>query len=377
MLATDLVLLVLVCSYARSLTLTAVTAAVAVLTWRACGLYQHRIALSVLDDLPQLAVGVLVGVAPGVAVALVVPTGMVGGTAALTVASSMLVVVAAGRMVSYGVILRLRRQGKVAYPTLLIGAGPGAASLVKRIETHPESGLHIVGTIASQAGRTTGPPILGGPADLSAIVRAQHVTNVVIGYGGISAPDLVDVLRTADRANLEIHVVPRLFELSTRRGSDDHIWGLPLVRLRAPADRRLAWRAKRGFDVLGASLALLLMAPVIADRGGDGPALARAGHLLHPDQDRPARAAVRAHEVPFHEPVLDGRTARVERAHRGAGPGRRPHPPLLPRRAPPAAQRAARRHEPGGTPPRAPGVRRQVRRPLPVVRPPAPDDGRA
>ena len=262
--AADLVLLAAVCSYARSLTLTAVTAAIAALTWRALGLYSHRIALSVLDDLPQLAVGVLVGTAPGVAVALVVPTGPVGGTAVLTAAATILGAVAVGRILSYGVILWLRRRGRVAYPTLLVGAGPGVRSLVQRIETHPESGLRIVGTIANEPGRADGVPSLGGTADLADVVRVRHVTNVVIGYGGISAPDLVDVLRTADRANLEIHVVPRLFELSTRRGSDDHIWGLPLVRLRAPADRRLAWRAKRGFDLLGASVAIALAAPLMA-----------------------------------------------------------------------------------------------------------------
>ena len=261
--AVDLILLVGLCLVATSLTLTAVTAAGAVLTWRARGLYTHRIALSVLDDLPELAIGVLVGLAPGVAAALVVPTGLVGGTGALRVAASVLGVVALGRLVSYGIILRLRRRGQITYPTLLIGVGPAAQSLLQRIETHPESGLHIVGTLADQGGVATGLPLLGGAADLSDVVGEQHVSNIVVGYGGISSSDLVDVLRTADRANLEIHVVPRLFELSTRRGSDDHIWGLPLVRLREPANRRLTWRAKRTFDFVSAALALLLVSPVL------------------------------------------------------------------------------------------------------------------
>ena len=260
----DLVLLVGVCLVATSLTLTAVTAAVAVLTWRARGLYTHRIALSVLDDLPELAIGVLVGLAPGVAAALLVPTGQVGGTGALRVAASVLGVVALGRLVSYGLVLRLRRRGLITYPTLLIGVGPAAKSLLQRIETHPESGLHIVGTLADQGGLGTGLPLLGGASDLSAVVGEWHVSNIVVGYGGISSSDLVHVLRTADRANLEIHVVPRLFELSTRRGSDDHIWGLPLVRLREPANRRLTWRAKRTFDFVGAALGLLLVSPVLA-----------------------------------------------------------------------------------------------------------------
>ena len=261
--AVDFALLGTLCLFATSLTLTAFTAAGAVLTWRARGLYTHRIALSVLDDLPELTIGVLVGLAPGVAAALLVPTGLVGGTGVLRVAAAMLAVVALGRLVSYGVILRLRRQGQITYPTLLIGVGPGAKSLLQRIETHPESGLHVVGTLADQGAAGTGLELLGGAHDLATVVGERHVSNIVVGYGGISSCDLVDVLRTADRANLDIHVVPRLFELSTRRGSDDHIWGLPLVRLREPANRRLSWRAKHTFDFVGAALAIILVSPVL------------------------------------------------------------------------------------------------------------------
>jgi exopolysaccharide biosynthesis polyprenyl glycosylphosphotransferase len=262
--AVDLSLLLVLCLFATSLTLTAVTAVGAVLTWRARGLYTHRIGLSVLDDLPELTIGVLVGLAPGVAAALLIPTSPVGGTAVLRVAGSVLAVVALGRLVSYGTIIWLRRRGQITYPTLLIGVGPAAKSLLQRIQTHPESGLRVVGTLADQGGTAPELPLLGGASDLPAVVGSWNVSNIVIGYGGISSSDLVDVIRSADRANLEIHVVPRLFELATRRGSDDHIWGLPLVRLRQPAHRRLAWRAKRTFDFVAAALALLLMSPVIA-----------------------------------------------------------------------------------------------------------------
>ena len=311
LLVTDLVALVALCSVARSLTLTAVTSAVAVATWRARGLYSHRISLSVLDDLPELGVGVLVGLAPGLAAALMVPTGLVGATAALQVATAVLGAVALGRFASYGVILRLRARGAVSYPTVLITSGGAADSLVDRIATHPESGLRIVGTIANQGGRTRGLPLLGPSADLSAIVREQHISNVVIGYGGISSGDLVDVLRRADWANLEIHVVPRLFELSTRRGTDDHIWGLPLVRLRAPARRVMARRTKRAFDLVGATLALVLTAPLDARRGVGRPVLAGPEHHLHADQDRCARAPVRADEVPLHRLRHRRRSGRV------------------------------------------------------------------
>ena len=299
------------CLVATSLTLTAVTAAVAVLTWRARGLYTHRIALSVLDDLPELAIGVLVGLAPGVAAALLVPTGQVGGTGALRVAASVLGVVALGRLVSYGLVLRLRRRGLITYPTLLIGVG--SSGEVAAPTDRDASGVRPPHRRnARRPGRPghAGFPLLGGASDLSAVVREWHVSNIVVGYGGISSSDLVHVLRTADRANLEIHVVPRLFELSTRRGSDDHIWGLPLVRLREPANRRLTWRAKRVFDFVGAALGLLLVSPVLAAVAVAVRLSLGRGIIFTQTRIGIAWAPVRAGEVSFDE-VAGHRSSRA------------------------------------------------------------------
>jgi exopolysaccharide biosynthesis polyprenyl glycosylphosphotransferase len=106
-------------------------------------------------------------------------------------------------------------------------------------------------------------PYLGSSTELARVIREQHVTNLIIGYGGMMSTELVQVLRTADRADLEIHVVPRLFELATLHGSDDNLWGLPLARLRSPADRRLTRPMKRFADVVGALVALCLSLPLL------------------------------------------------------------------------------------------------------------------
>ena len=249
-----------------SLPFVLVTMSVAVVTWRVKSLYTRRMSLSVLDDLPALATGVLVGLAPATALSV-----LFGGyenfeRRVLLVGVGIVLATALCRWVGYSAMLALRRRKQIFYPTVMIGSGAGSTALVRRIEDHPEAGLRLVGRLGSSARRCGGGslPYLGDATRLASVVRDYGITNLIIGYGGMHSSDLVEVLRTADRANLEIHVVPRLFEMSTHRGGDDQIWGLPLARLRTPADHRLTRPVKRVADIAGALVALVLTAPLLA-----------------------------------------------------------------------------------------------------------------
>ena len=260
-LAADTLVLALALGAARSWW-AAVLVVTAAVTWRYKGLYRRRIALSVLDDLPALTFGVLVAVA--VATTLALQWGAVDAGWVLLLGAGLLGGMVLGRGVAYAAILRRRASGKISYPTVMVGGGAAAAALTARIKEHPECGLRLVGTVADHVTRAHGPlPLLGSSKDLSRVLGQWRVSEVVIGYGGMSSAALVDVLRTCERVNVDIFVVPRLFELYRLRGGDDHIWGLPLVRLTSPAQRVPTWRLKRAFDLTLATLALLVSTPLL------------------------------------------------------------------------------------------------------------------
>jgi len=236
------------------------TVAATALAWKFKGLYDPRIGLSVLDDLPALVAGTIMGLVPAM-IAAVGWTSVHAGTILLT-GVGLAGGATAGRCLAYAEIRRQRAKGRITHRTLMIGAGVTALALIERIRAHPESGLNVVGMISDRPPRVPMPvPVLGMPRQLTEVVRHAHVSDVIVGYGGTPAADLIEVIRACDSVNVGIYVVPRLFELSTHTG-DDHIWGLPLVRMRGPAHRRLTWRLKRAFDVVMASLALLVATPI-------------------------------------------------------------------------------------------------------------------
>ena len=105
---------------------------------------------------------------------------------------------------------------------------------------------------------------LGGYGQLGEVIRRHAVRDVIVAYGGAKEEELVDILRTCDRLDVEVFVVPRLFELHNANRYTDEIWGVPLIRVRRAVYRSLWWRVKRLVDVVASALMLLFLAPVLA-----------------------------------------------------------------------------------------------------------------
>ncbi len=63
--------------------------------------------------------------------------------------------------------------------------------------------------------------------------------------------------------NCDLLVVPRLHEYFSQVGVQDQIGAIPVIRLRTPALRGLAWQVKRGADVLLATVALVVLSPLL------------------------------------------------------------------------------------------------------------------
>jgi exopolysaccharide biosynthesis polyprenyl glycosylphosphotransferase len=242
---------------------TLVALALAVVVWRHKGLYARRFSMSVLDDLPKIGLGLVCGAAPAALVALMRAHLQPGTTIALI--AGLAAAVGLGRFLSYSILRRLRQRGTVNYPMVMVGAGEGAVSLARRIEERPESGLRPVGFLdGEQTVEEMPAPILGHAHDLARVVDEHQVSDVVVGHGGMSSEELVSVLRTCDRLDAEIYVVPRLLEMHRLASGNDQIWGVPLMHVRRLPHRAAAWHVKRAVDLLASSVALLLLLPVMA-----------------------------------------------------------------------------------------------------------------
>ncbi len=236
-----------------------------ILTFAVAGLYRSRLNLSLLDDFPYIAAASVAGAA--LKIALFGLLSHVDPPRQQVVHALVLVLmVLLLRGTCYSVVKAARRRGKVRHRTLIVGAGQVGTRLARTLLDHPQYGLEPVGFVDSRPLEEPPElplPVLGGYDRLAALIREHSVRDVVVAFGGVRESDLVDILRTCDRLDVEVFLIPRLFELHRHNRDADEVWGIPLVRVRRAVFRSPWWKVKRLIDILVAGTALVLLSPVL------------------------------------------------------------------------------------------------------------------
>jgi exopolysaccharide biosynthesis polyprenyl glycosylphosphotransferase len=224
-------------------------------------LYRFRRTVSLLDDLPWLALAAAVGVLIGALASRDLST--TGLTVVLYHALVAAVSLATARAAIYALERRCRRQGG-GEATLILGTGQIGRRLGRAMLDHPEYGLRLVGYLDDDRRRRESPPapLLGRTGELGWWIERLGVGSVVVTFGSTRVASLVEIVRTCDRLRCEVLIVPRLFELHSSTRDTEYVHGLPVVRLRRAPFRRITWRVKRAIDVLCSTVAIVALAPL-------------------------------------------------------------------------------------------------------------------
>lgn len=239
----------------------AVAMASTVLAYAAAGLYRRQFTLSVLDDTPRMVRALGLALGPAVGLALVQGTSV---AAAAGLAVFLAVGIFLGRVVTYTLLRGARRRGSVTFPLIVVSDEQSDISdLIRRVEEHPETGLRLVG-VSDPAGTVS----LGAHAQslqmrIEEIVARFDVREVIVtpDAGSVRTASLI---RSLARSGLRTHVLIPQVGATPHRGWDDHVWGLPLLRLKAAQRWRRARHLKRATDVALAGGALLALSPLLA-----------------------------------------------------------------------------------------------------------------
>lgn len=174
--------------------------------------------------------------------------------------------------------------------TVIVGAGEVGQLIARKLLTHPEYGLNVVGFIdrdpkTRRADLPEHLAILGGPERLPEIVKCLDVERVVIAFSNERVSELLSLLRQLRAFPVQIDLVPRLFELACPRLTVHAVEGLPLLGLPPNRTSRSARSLKRLVDAIGAGIALIVLLPAFAyvalriRLDSDGPVLVRRTRL--------------------------------------------------------------------------------------------------
>ncbi|MEI2621472.1 MAG: exopolysaccharide biosynthesis polyprenyl glycosylphosphotransferase [Candidatus Nanopelagicales bacterium] len=220
--------------------------------WRLC-LYRARFSLSSLDELPTALEAALI--ATGLLVAFgITPWLQVTEVSAFWLASAG-AVLALARVPAYVMVQSLRRNDVARERLLLVGGGIVADAIADMAEDNPEYGLDLAARV---------PDLL--EVDLPQAASDARASTVLVAFSRASEAREVFEIRRALAAGLTIMAVPRYFDLIGESRADDHVFGVPVLRLGATRPT-FGLLVKRALDVVLAGLALLVLSPVLAVAG--------------------------------------------------------------------------------------------------------------
>ncbi|MDP8927711.1 MAG: exopolysaccharide biosynthesis polyprenyl glycosylphosphotransferase [Actinomycetota bacterium] len=226
------------------------------------GSYRHRFHLNVLDHAPALMLRLFA--ASFVVVVWAIPFGASERVLlqALCVPLAVLLV----RVPSYALVRELRARGHLVEPVVIVGGGAVATELARQIRDRPECGLAAVGYVDDPVFRLLDIPHLGSVTDLEAVLRTYRARRVIVAFPAAPEHELVGVLRVVEQLGADMAIVPRFFEVGPNDSAHglDEIRGIPLWPVHPLALSSPSWRLKRFFDVVVATLLLVLTAPLLA-----------------------------------------------------------------------------------------------------------------
>jgi exopolysaccharide biosynthesis polyprenyl glycosylphosphotransferase len=182
-----------------------------------------------------------------------------------------------------------RRRPEYLQNTVVVGAGEIGQLVARKLLQHREYGIRLLGFVDADPKRiredVSDVEIMGALADLPRVVRDHDVERVVVAFSRESNEEMVTRVAELRRLGVQVDIVPRLFETVGPNTTLHTVEGIPLIALpqakRLPGSKAL----KRTLDLVGASLGLLLTAPLIAylavriKRDSAGPVLFRQTRL--------------------------------------------------------------------------------------------------
>jgi exopolysaccharide biosynthesis polyprenyl glycosylphosphotransferase len=171
--------------------------------------------------------------------------------------------VALARSVARGLA---RRNVAYLQNAVIVGAGEVGQLVAKKLLRHPEYGINVVGFVDSDPkDRHRGLEhlaLLGGTDRLPAAIRLFDIDRVIIAFSNESHDQTLRLLQSVKDLDVQIDIVPRLFETVGPNVGLHMVEGLPLVGLPPLHLSRSSAFLKRSIDVTLSGVGLALLTPL-------------------------------------------------------------------------------------------------------------------
>jgi exopolysaccharide biosynthesis polyprenyl glycosylphosphotransferase len=227
------------------------------------GLYDHdhrRIRHSTLDEVPSLVSASVLGTLVLDGLLAISPAGPLSPKSAIVLGVGALV----GSFVARGVVRWVWHRATPMAIGIVIGPPASVDTVARRVMTHPETRLHLVGYLSPGGEEDSAElPRLGSLADISEVARAEAIERVVVTEGQMSEPAAERLIEECKEAGLALTFLPQHYGLLGPGIELNRLAELPVLDFRFSDPPRSTQAMKRAMDVFFSALVLALVSPIL------------------------------------------------------------------------------------------------------------------
>jgi O-antigen biosynthesis protein len=150
--------------------------------------------------------------------------------------------------------------------TLIVGTGPSAQEVLRRLRARVDDGYDVLGFIDTSRRRIgeklSGVEILGSIDNVGKVIDERGVGEVIFSTDGISYENILTVIARSAHRSVNFRLVPGSLEAIIGKTRIDELDTLPLVDIEYNLHKPWNRFAKRTFDIVLASLLLVTAYPL-------------------------------------------------------------------------------------------------------------------
>jgi exopolysaccharide biosynthesis polyprenyl glycosylphosphotransferase len=231
-------------------------------------MYQRRRAVSHLDEFIKIVIDNTFAALITLAIlALVLPEFQYHRQFVILAWAINIVLLTTSRTIHAQVQWQAQARGIGDDRVLVIGAGEIGQMLMQKIKYSPKLGYQVVGVVDNGKNDhrqfPLDAPVLGTLVDVPRIIDKYAIDEVIIGLPESSHQELVNIIALCEREKVGIRVFPDVFQIMASEVTIGDLGGLPLLTIRDVALQGWNVTLKRGLDLVGSGIGLVLLSPFL------------------------------------------------------------------------------------------------------------------
>ena len=236
---------------------------------KAIGLYdrdQHVVRKTTIDELPSLLyLSVLFALTVWFAEAPLLH-GYLTRPEVFALLLLTFVLLAIGRLIGRTVVSGLSSAERC----IIVGNVDDAERVARKLEGSPGVNTAVCARVALHSAEASDPRwpaagILTRSEDLTRFIAALRIERVIIAPDGHDQDEILHVIRLIKALGVRVSVLPRLLEVVGSSSTFEDVDGLTLLGVRHYGVSKSSALLKRLMDIVGAAVALIVLAPLLLD----------------------------------------------------------------------------------------------------------------